>query len=272
MVGIEELEAPGADAFRAILRRKRPVLLHGVIDHWPALTEWSLDSLSTAAGHRQVRVTHSQGGIYDSPSYVEMTLREFLRVVAGGDRRQGQYYITGIELEQHLPELAGDVDTPGLLAPLDIELRHFFLGRDTVTGCHFHPNHQNLLTQLIGRKTVILYSPADFSRLYPKPWNDRFFNWSRVGDLRNYDRAQFPEVGKATAFAVTLEPGMALHIPVHWWHFVHGEGISASLAFFWRAPIGQWSFPHPGLRSAVRAATNRARKLLPRNPSQERSK
>ena len=258
-----ELDNPSRAFFKeTVLPRRRPVIIRHAVDDWPAVRQWSVDYLTRRVGARQIRVTHSPGGVYDSPNYVFMTVDAFLARLAASNDTKDQYYVTGIEIADALPELAPDVRVPGIVGEERLDYRHLFIGRDSVTGCHFHPRHQNLLIQLVGRKQVVLFAPADSRYLYPKALSGPFFNHSRVGDVRTYDPQQYPRLRDATPVEVTLEPGMMLHIPVHWWHAVYGAGFNISLALFWPARIREWSFPHPGFRSGIRAGVAAARRVL----------
>ncbi len=261
---IGQIDDPSPAVFsREILPRRRPVILRNAMADWPALEKWSIDYLTHRVGQRNVRVTHSPSGVYDAPTYVFMKLTDFFERIANVDgKREGQYYITGIEIAEMLPELSEDVRVPAVIAADRIDHRHLFIGRDTATGGHFHPRHHALLAQIAGEKRVVLFAPSDSKRLYLKRLSGPFFNHSRIADVRRYDRRRYPRVEKATPIEVVLRPGAMLHIPIHWWHFVYGEGFSASLTFFWPAPLRDWAFPHPGIRSAVRVGVAAALRLV----------
>ncbi len=260
---VAEVRDPGPEELDAeILTARRPVLIHGAMDGWPALDRWSAEYLSERAGDREVRVTHSPEGIYDAPSYMSMRFHRFLDSLAAREGERDQYYITGVPIAEHLPELAADVGIPRCVGDGRVAGGDLFLGRDTVTVCHYHSRHQNVLAQLVGTKKVVLFAPSDTRYLYPKSLRDPHFNHSRIRDPEQYDRRSFPRFERATAIRVELSPGMMLHIPVHWWHFVYGEGLSASLAFFWPARWRHWSFPRPGFRSALKALVADGRALV----------
>jgi hypothetical protein len=70
---------------------------------------------------------------------------------------------------------------------------------------------------------------------------------SRV-DCENIDYEQFPLARHLTRIDVTLEPGDALYLPVHWAHWTAAQGFTFTLTRFFSARLRHYRFPSPGLR------------------------
>lgn len=95
----------------------------------------------------------------------------------------------------------------------------------TINRNHTHV-HEVLLHQIVGRKSVRLFSPADTAYLY--------MNDERRSEIPDYDHAdadRFPLVRKASAWEAVLEPGDVLFLPSYWWHEIRVAEPSVSLGY-----------------------------------------
>ena len=93
---------------------------------------------------------------------------------------------------------------------------------------------QNLLAQVAGRKTVLLFSPRERGRMYPYPLFSSLPNFSRV-DPERPDLARYPRFEDATPLRCELGPSDVLFIPSGWWHHVRTQRGEASISvnFWW---------------------------------------
>jgi hypothetical protein len=265
---VERVPAPTRHEFEhRIVPAGVPVIITGGATSWRALAAWDPDYVKQQCGHRTVNVSLCPSGLYDRARHQPMRMGNFIDSLLGDDRGANPYYLAGCEVSREtLPEIADDFETPRFLTPSWGRKLSLFLGRDSVTGSHFHPWEQALFTQIQGRKRIVLCPPGHFSALYPKSALSAHFNWSRV-DFRCPDIDRFPRFRQAPLVECTLEAGEMLFIPVHWWHAVFGPDWSVSGTFFWPAHRNTYTFPDPGVRCVFRSVLRRvplSRKLIPR--------
>ena len=110
------------------------------------------------------------------------------------------------------------------------------------TPLHFD-SVSNFLTQVVGRKQVILFPPAQSFHVYPYPVGHQMDNFAMV-DVEKPDLDRFPALRRAQALEAVLEPGEVLWLPRFYWHYVFqldapSENISLN---FWCGRKGTEDF------------------------------
>jgi hypothetical protein len=252
---VERISAPTRQQFcSGYLERGRPVVISDALRDWPALASWTRQHLHATTSRKPIPVDVYEdgdffaiGGALGHRKRIHLAFSEYLdRSAAETGTR---YYAPDLELTKYFPELASDVTRLSLL-PNDAKPRHFlFAGHDAVTAGHFHPFTHALTCQVTGSKRFVLYPPSASPNLYPNAWFAPAFFWSRVNFL-DPDYRRFPRLRAARPLACTLNPGDAIFIPVHWWHWTQGFDFSASVLVSWKAKLSAWHFPTPGLKCA----------------------
>jgi hypothetical protein len=249
---IERIAAPSAELFRTrYLEPGRPVVMTGITGDWPAVERWSRAFLEHTPAERNVPVDVYEdgnffaiGGALGHRKRLHLPFAEYLTPPVAHSRRR--YYAPDLELDRYFPALAGDVTVPRVLPP-EVHARLFlFAGHAAITAAHFHPFTHALTCQVTGKKRVVLYAPEDGPNLYPHAWFLPAFHWSRI-DFLHPDYRRFPKLREARARTCLLEPGDALFIPAHFWHWTQGLDFSVSVLVSWKAPVQEWHFPRPGL-------------------------
>ncbi|KAI0848249.1 Clavaminate synthase-like protein [Daldinia vernicosa] len=261
-----------------------PLIIRGIIGDWPALTKnpWNKPSYllsQTFGGRRLVPIEIGRSYVDEGWGQKLITFGEFLRgyidpsLLAVQDdsisdtsaSSQGKptAYLAQHPLFTQLPGLRNDIlipdycytappphptdpsiDQPELDEPL---LNAWFGPPGTITPLHTDPYH-NLLTQVVGRKYVRLYSPLNTERMKARGkengvemGNTSLMDvgvvegWDEIPDdekdgLSEEDLASFKEIPFLDCI---LEPGDALYIPIGWWHYVRGLSVSFSVSFWW---------------------------------------
>jgi hypothetical protein len=241
-LSVEEFQAAHLDACR-------PVVVRGAAKSWGAVSRWTPAYLDDAIGDLEVPLRRTPMNDAElSVSAVHQgffPVRELLEQCRSDDEEE--VYIPGIAMK-NAPELIDDVERYDFLAGQNLRAISMFMGRNTRCLGHMHPFAQAVLTQVVGEKDVLLFSPSDLARVYMHPWTSTGFFQSRI-NFHALQAERFPQLADVTPWRVRLQPGDALFIPVHWLHVPVGIGFSASVTHWWRSSPGQWG----GLSAALRS-------------------
>lgn len=173
--------------FRQFVSRGLPVVIVGGCAAWPALTNWTVSSLS--AEETPVSVAFSPAGrgddlvdvfeagsadddVADTQLFVQPEMRTLplgsaIRQLLSRDESGGIPYVAAQDdrLRKELPHLLGDVCGGDLeWAPwrgADADAINLWVGDErSVTSCH-KDHYENLLSVIIGEKSLCLNAPAD---------------------------------------------------------------------------------------------------------------
>jgi hypothetical protein len=227
-----------------IMRKREPVVIRRIDSIWPAILRDVRDVLSFLPS-RDVRAVAT--GTDGFSGREVMLPPDGIRLAVAGQPSDDLAHLR-LDVLTDVPELAGKLPPPQICGK-ERAAYILFIGRDTVSRAHYHPLRHTFFWQVHGTKRVVLFAPADSALLYPHPLaTSPHFHISQV-DVRVPDLRAFPEFRRARALGVTLGPGDALFIPVHWWHALYGDGPVVSGALFWRAKLREHHFPQPALRS-----------------------
>jgi hypothetical protein len=228
----------------------RPLVLRGLIEHWPALAAGRkspsalndyfkrmdrgipapmVEAPASARGRlgysadlREFTFSKRQRGIGETLDRIERQVdRPNAPVIA----------IQMLPLASHLPDFVQQNPMPLLpgIGPL------LWLGGRVRTQIH-HDRDHNLACVISGQRRFVLFPPEQVANLYigpienPPPLS--------IVDLEAPDFARFPrfERALATAQAAELGPGDALLMPRHWWHHVTSrDPYNAMVNYWWGA-------------------------------------
>nr|XP_020465901.1 lysine-specific demethylase 8 isoform X2 [Monopterus albus] len=238
-LAVPRIKCPSLQSFNInYLLPLRPVILEGIIDHWPALNEhpWSIEYLRHVAGCRTVPVEVGSRYTDEEWSQTLTTVNEFIdQYVLNKSGVKGLGYLAQHQLFDQIPELKEDIRLPdycclGEGEEDNITVNAWFGPGGTVSPLHQDPQ-QNFLAQVVGRKYIRLYSPKDTDKLYPHQ-SQLLHNTSQV-EVENPDTEKFPEFVKVQYLECVLQPGDVLFIPAQHWHYVRSLELSFSVSFWW---------------------------------------
>ncbi|MBG9389085.1 cupin-like domain-containing protein [Caenimonas aquaedulcis] len=237
----------------------RPVIVTDAMNEWAALRQWTLPYFLDRYGSDLVPVSLGLSSSVAKMTKLSAFIGHLLQPgselpgfwidSASGkplrtDPEVGRasfYLIDWYAFEKH-PELFEAISPPAyfvadweraLGAPLREAVR-WVSGRETTSlyvgaGGALSPLHRDFwnthatLAQILGRKRVMLFSPADTPAMYE----------GRV-DPEQPDLAAFPLLHEATMHEAVIGPGDMLFIPAGWWHCVRAldNAVTVSHNFF----------------------------------------
>ncbi|XP_056434507.1 lysine-specific demethylase 8 isoform X2 [Gadus chalcogrammus] len=236
---VPRMNCPSLERFKNNnLLTNQPVILEGIINHWPALNDhsWSLEYIRSIAGCRTVPV--EVGSRYTDEEWSQrlLTVNEFIDKYISVKVEDGPVgYLAQHQLFDQIPELKEDIRIPDYCCLGDgdednITINAWFGPSGTVSPLHQDPQH-NFLAQVLGSKYIRLYSPSDSGRLYPHE-SPLLHNTSQV-EVENPNVERFPEFVDAPYRDCVLKPGEVLFIPTQHWHYVRSLELSFSVSFWW---------------------------------------
>ncbi|XP_070836625.1 lysine-specific demethylase 8 [Chaetodon trifascialis] len=238
-LAVPRMKCPSLESFSTnYLLPLKPVILEGIIDHWPALNQhpWSIEYLRSVAGCRTVPVEVGSRYTDEEWSQTLLTVNEFIdRYILNKRGGKALGYLAQHQLFDQIPELKDDIRLPDYCClgegdEDNITVNAWFGPGGTVSPLHQDPQ-QNFLAQVVGSKYIRLYSPEDADKLYPHQ-SQLLHNTSQV-EVENPDTERFPQFAEAPYLECVLQPGEVLFIPVRHWHYVRSLELSFSVSFWW---------------------------------------
>ena len=233
-----------------VLDACRPVVVRGLIAHWPAV----------AAAHSSPQAFREYIAQFDAGGSLE--------VFWGGPEIAGKYYydgsLTGCNFERRQMRLAAALDTvlaqreqpgaqslyigsipladymPGFDVANDVPLLpkiaapRIWLGHASDVSAHYD-TVDNLACVVAGHRRFTLYAPELVSRLYVGPIDHTMAGQPVSLAAASDDDSRFPlfrEI-RDEALVAELNPGDAIYIPKLWWHRVQATAAFNGLVNYW---------------------------------------
>jgi hypothetical protein len=254
----------------ALLRADEPVLLRGLVAHWP-LAQAGRRSGAHAAAYLRRFWRDATVGAWQGPPKIEgrffynddMTGFNFERQVLkldavldallehASDASPPALYVGSTTVDTCLPGLRSDNDLGfGSRQPL----MSLWLGNRTRIAAH-HDLPANLACVVAGRRRFTVLPPSALPDLYVGP-----LDFTPAGqaislvDFAEPDLQRFPRFADALrqTEVVELSAGDALYIPSLWWHHVEAlEPFNVLINYWWRDAPGYMDSPVNALMLAL---------------------
>ena len=248
----------------AVLASDTPVVLRGLVAHWPmvAAARQSIDTTTAylrgfeRADAPPVVATVGPpdigGRVFYNDDLSGFNFRQEqipLRTVLDTLLKYAEHdappmiYVASTTLDTWLPGFRGENDLA--LGPLE-PLASIWIGNRTRIAAH-QDVPQNIACVVAGRRRVTLFPPDQLRNLYVGP-----LDFTPAGqaislvDFAAPDMERFPRFADAMRHAqvAELEPGDAVLIPSMWWHHMEGlEPFNALVNYWWRDTPGWMDTP-----------------------------
>ena len=253
---VREVTVEQAGQLPAIIHgSSEPLLLRGLVRHWPIVRAAEDSSSAVEAYLRGFYQGASVNAVYSEPGHRgrlfyndDLSGFNFQAVPARLDR-----VLDEIRRQSHEENPAGvymgstsvDAVLPGFRPENDVELEgieplvFIWMGNRSRIAAHYDlPD--NIACCAAGRRRFTLFPPGEIANLYPGP-----IDFTPAGqtismvDFEEPDFERFPRFRQAVEQAqlAELEPGDAVYIPSMWWHHVEGQNELNVLVNYWWRPV-----------------------------------
>ena len=254
--------------FDQMVRDAQPLILRGLIEHWPALAA-GRDSPATLNRYLKSMDRGIPGAVMEAPAstHGRFGYTSDIRELTFSTRQRG--------LSETLDRIERQLDRPTApiiaiqMLPLTTHLPEFvqqnpmsllprigprlWLGGPVKTQIHNDRDH-NLACVIAGRRRFLLFPPEEVASLYIGPIDNP--PPLSIVDVEAPDLERFPRFAQAlrTAQVAELSPGDALFIPRHWWHHVTSlDAYNAMVNYWWGAHAPGLENPYDCFLSALLA-------------------
>ncbi|GAB2524319.1 cupin-like domain-containing protein [Microbulbifer agarilyticus] len=253
---------PGRPIPTGLLQCNTPVVLRGLVKHWP-LVNMAEQSARSAVEYLSgfyngkpclVNFGRDTSGRYFYDDDVRKLNYDTLRapiddvlqkILLSGDNTvpreddYSSYYVSSTSVDGFFPGLRvhNDLHIPRAKAeyPLTPAQMKIWIGNRSVASCHYDAL-DNIACCVAGLRRFTLFPPEQFKNLYFGPL-DMTPGGQAISmvDFANPDFDRFPAFREALAHGLVaeLEPGDAIYIPSMWMHHVEGLSSFNILVNYW---------------------------------------
>ena len=232
--GVDRLEGITRQTFQEkyMIPQKPVIIKHFFGEDAPLYKKWTFDFFKKELGNLEVGIYDVEGTKRkDDRSYKRapqsMKFGDYLDLVQQGPTSRRLFLFN---VFKHKRELFNDFKFPDVADRVLRRVpRAFFGGQGGVTRIHRDMDNSNVyLTELAGKKRVVLFDPKYSDMLYRYP-----FGTHTSIDINNPDYDKFPALDKVIGYDCTIEAGDTIFMPSGWWH--HIEYQSAGIGFAMRS-------------------------------------
>ncbi|VDN82558.1 unnamed protein product [Brugia pahangi] len=241
---VDVCELPSFEEMLKIIRNKKPVVIRGLVNQWPAFRKWNFSYFNELIGHRTVPIEIGNSYADSDWQQVLMTFRTFIQKFIECENSDGPGYLAQHRLFDQIPELLDDIIIPDYCSfgedGLDnVDINIWIGPSGTVSPLHFDPK-SNMFCQVVGRKFLRIIPATETENVYPRQdgilTNTSQFNDLQI-DVRCPDLTEFPRFREAHVFDCTLYAGDCLFIPAGFWHYVFALDPSISVSCWFTTNI-----------------------------------
>jgi len=275
MVDRRIAEIAGSDPHslpRELLRSGQPVVLRGLVSHWP-MAQAGRTSTAEAVAYLQrferedappavvtVGPPEIRGRFFYNHDFSDFNFRREHVPLGVVPKTLLKYatqdsppaiYVASTTIDTWLPGFREEND---LALGVNDPLASIWIGNRTRVPAH-QDLPDNLACVVAGRRRVTLFPPEQLSNLYigPLDFNPAGQAISLVDfDAPDFDR--FPRFAEALEHAqvAELEPGDAVLIPSMWWHYMQAlEDFNVLVNYWWRDTSAWMDTPMNALMLAI---------------------
>ena len=256
---IDEADVANRSAFDRQFRGiDKPVVFRGAASDWPAVQNWSLQTLRDRVGHQEIdlevgelfsRTDVDAKGNLGSGERLRLTIADYVSAIEKAEATQTPLplYMTEWRIFEADPGLEAEMS--GRCSDLFDRPFHAPMKCYVGTAGAFTPLHYdyapNLTVQIFGHKTWTFHLPKSRDDILAYPAWSPMAHFSEINDkARTEIFEEHRDPDRFTSYRLTAGPGDIVYVPEYWWHYVNTLDTSLSLHFFWKPlPLILRQFP-----------------------------
>lgn len=253
-----------------IYAARQPVVLKGLVDHWPAVAAGreSPDAVAdyisgfdagtrveTILGRPEIDGKFFYNENLDGLNFATLpeTISKSARRILSfrGEARPPTIYLQSVSIPEYLPGFQ-DANRIPVVDP-SVEAR-IWMGNRVTVQTHFDLK-ENIACVIAGRRRFTLFPPSQTPNLYPGP-----FELTLSGPPVSMVQLDAPDIEKYPRFSealqhaqvADLEPGDAIYIPYFWWHHVRAlDDLNVLVNYWWNDADPDIGSPYDALLHAI---------------------
>jgi hypothetical protein len=271
MTGIARAE----DFLRDVVLPCRPVVLRGLVKHWPAVKASASaavfrdyvgrfdagQEMEAFIGEPQIAGKYYYADGLEGFNFKRQAMRlgaALDAMIAGLDQPGApSLYAGSLPLQDYLPGFA--TENPMPLLPASVGPR-IWLGHASHVSTHYD-TVDNLACVVMGRRRFTLYAPELIKNLYVGPIDNTMAGQPvSLAASSSPDDAKYPCFAEVRdqALVAELEAGDALYLPKLWWHRVEAlSPFNALVNYWWDAFSAGPDAPYTSMLLAMIAISER---------------
>lgn len=237
---VETVTEIDVNTFKNEYMDKKPLLIRGLGENWPACIEWDSKLTGMRYGKSEVLVQRHDPDAGENSYFDDIferrkiTLSEHIQNCKRDDNPLKFWTVAEDWLFfKNYKELTEDLDFVSLIPNWPIYEYALWIGHEgSVTGLHADLVPCNMHYLLEGTKTFTLFPKDQGDLLYSdmKEYEQGMYsNINKFCDRLLPDVDAFPKAADATPSIVEMQAGDVFHIPYGWWHVVRSNEYTMSV-------------------------------------------
>jgi hypothetical protein len=271
MNAVREVVAQNELDIESIVTSQEPVLLRGLVSHWPSvkasvsleemgrylMSQYTGRPLTAYVGGAEVNGRFFYNDAFDDFNFKRghATLGQVLNKISAcrNDSERPTVYVGSTMIDEWFP--AFNAENPSPIVRDDL-LASLWIGNQSRVSAHYDfPD--NIACVVAGRRRFTLFPPEQLPNLYVGPV-DLTPSGQAISlvDINNPDYERFPKYREAenAALVADMLPGDALFIPSMWWHNVEGlDDLNVLVNYWWCESPTYLGAPSVALKHAMLA-------------------
>lgn len=242
---------------KEFIEQDKPVIIKGAIKNWPAHHKWDLLYLKQRIGDVLVKFKSAKSGLFPNPDLfytkelpdiMQTKFADYINLLERNKQDvtiKDYFFLNADEtylfkngvFNKQFNSIISDFIIPTFIPKKNLMESGLWISqKGTASSIHYdYQGCHNLNTQIKGSKRVVLFNPAEYTKLYMCPINGEllFSNFSKV-NWQNINYNKFPNIKEVQYIEGVLEPGDAIFIPAFWLHyFDHIGDFNINVNFWW---------------------------------------